>query len=53
MSGLQAKRALVKELERKRDCAQEDIAALEKARESALTRIAKDKEECAETKVRV
>ena len=49
---LQAKRSLVKELERKRDCAEADIKALEAARESALARISRDKDECAETKVR-
>ena len=48
---LQAKRSLVKELERKRDCAEADIKALEAARESALSRISRDKDECAETKV--
>jgi len=41
----------VKELERKRDCAEADIKALEAARESALARICKDQEECVETKV--
>jgi len=49
---LQAKRSLVKELERKRDCAEADIKALEAARESALARISRDKDECAETKVK-